>query len=128
MATGIVHVRYIVDDVSVAMAWYTRHLGFTIIADMCPHFAEIARGNLHLLLSGPTSSAGRRMADGAQPEPGGWNRLHFIVDDIERELARLRHEGCNIRSEVVKGPGGSQALLIDPSGNLVEIFQPLRRP
>ena len=128
MATEIVHVRYIVDDVSVAMAWYTRHLGFTILADMSPHFAEIARGPLHLLLSGPTSSAGRRMADGAQPEPGGWNRLHFVVADIEKELARLRHEGCNIRSEVVKGPGGSQALLIDPSGNLVEIFQPLKRP
>lgn len=128
MATEIVYVRYIVDDVSVAMAWYTRHLGFTTLADMSPHFAEIARGSLHLLLSGPTSSAGRRMADGAQPKAGGWNRLHFIVEDIEKELARLRHEGCNIRSEVVKGPGGSQALLIDPSGNLVEIFQPLRRP
>ena len=110
------------------MSWYTRHLGFTTLADMSPHFAEIARGPLHLLLSGPTSSAGRAMADGEQPEPGGWNRIHLIVDDIEAELARLRGEGVRIRNEVVKGPGGSQALLIDPSGNLVEIFQPVKRP
>ncbi len=127
MATGIVYVRYIVADVGAAMAWYTRHLGFTTLADMCPHFAEIGRGPLHLLLSGPTSSAGRAMEDGERPKPGGWNRIHLIVDDIEAELARLRGGGVKIRNEVVKGPGGSQALLIDPSGNLVELFQPLKR-
>ncbi len=127
MPTEIVYVRYIVADVAAAMAWYTQHLGFTTLADMSPHFAEIGRGPLHLLLSGPTSSAGRKMADGEQPEPGGWNRIHLIVHDIEAELARLRAEGVRIRNEVVRGPGGSQALLIDPSGNLVEIFQPLKR-
>ncbi len=122
-----VNVRYLVDDVEAAVAWYTKHLGFTLLSSAAPAFADVTRGSLRLLLSGPTSSAGRSMSDGERPKPGGWNRIHLIVDDLEAEVARLRAAGAQFRNEVVTGPGGSQVLLVDPSGNLVELFQPGKR-
>ena len=125
MAT--VNVRYIVHDVEAAIAFYTTHLGFKVLSSAAPAFADVVRGDLRLLLSGPTSSAGRPMPDGRQPEPGGWNRIHFIVDDLASEVARLRAAGVRFRNDVVKGPGGSQILLDDPSGNPIELFQPARR-
>jgi len=124
MPETMVNVRYMVDDVEAAIAWYTQHLGFEVISSAAPAFADIKRGALRLLLSGPKSSAGRAMADGEQPRPGGWNRIHFVVDDIAAEVARLRAAGVTFRNEMVSGPGGSQILLQDPSGNLVELFQP----
>jgi catechol 2,3-dioxygenase-like lactoylglutathione lyase family enzyme len=93
---------------------------------MAPAFADVRRGALRLLLSGPTSSAGRPMPDGRTPGPGGWNRIHLIVDDIEAEVERLHGEGVPFRNEIVTGPGGRQILLDDPSGNPVELFQPAR--
>ena len=122
-----VNVRYLVDDVAAAIDFYTSHLGFTVLTSMPPAFADVQRGNLRLLLSGPKSSAARPMADGAQPGPGGWNRIHFIVEDLESEIARLRAEGVPFRNEVVTGPGGAQVLICDPAGNLVELFQPAAR-
>ena len=89
-----------------------------------PAFADVYRGNLRLLLSGPQSSAGRAMTDGEKPGPGGWNRIHLHVDDLDRDIARLTEEGVRFRNEVVTGPGGAQVLAVDPSGNLVELFQP----
>jgi catechol 2,3-dioxygenase-like lactoylglutathione lyase family enzyme len=118
-----VNVRYLVDDVAACVDFYTRHLGFAV-GISSPAFADVTRGNLRLLLSGPQSSAGRPMTDGERPAPGGWNRIHLIVDDIEREVQRLTDEGVRFRNEVVTGPGGAQVLAIDPSGNLVELFQP----
>ncbi len=118
-----VHVRYLVDDVAKSVDYYTRHFGFTVGINS-PAFADVTRGSLRLLLSGPQSSAGRAMADGEQPGPGGWNRIHLIVDDIEAEVARLADEGVSLRNEIVRGPGGAQVLAIDPSGNYVELFQP----
>jgi catechol 2,3-dioxygenase-like lactoylglutathione lyase family enzyme len=118
-----VNVRYMVVDVDAAVDFYTTHLGFTVL-NQFPPFADVKRGNLRLLLSGPESSAGRPMPDGAKPGPGGWNRIHLIVSDIESEVARLKSEGVSFRNDVVKGPGGSQILLQDPSGNVVELFQP----
>jgi catechol 2,3-dioxygenase-like lactoylglutathione lyase family enzyme len=124
VSDATVHVRYMVDDVEAAIAFYTTHLGFTLNSDMAPAFADVVRGNLRLLLSGPTSSAGRPMPDGRQPAPGGWNRIHLLVDDLAAEVERLRQAGLTFRNEIVKGPGGSQILLDDPSGNPVELFQP----
>jgi catechol 2,3-dioxygenase-like lactoylglutathione lyase family enzyme len=89
-----------------------------------PAFADVARGNLRLLLSGPASSAGRAMPDGAQPGPGGWNRIHLIVPDIASEVGRLRDAGVRFRNDIVSGPGGQQILIEDPAGNVVELFQP----
>lgn len=122
-----VTVRYLVDDVAASIEFYTAHLGFTVLTSMLPAFADVQRGNLRLLLSGPKSSAGRPMADGDKPGPGGWNRIHFVVDDLESEIARLQGEGVPFRNKVVTGPGGAQVLLCDPSGNLIELFQPARR-
>jgi catechol 2,3-dioxygenase-like lactoylglutathione lyase family enzyme len=122
-----VNVRYMVDDVDAAVAWYTKHLGFTLLSNAAPAFADVTRGSLRLLLSGPTSSAGRAMPDGDRPRPGGWNRIHLIVDDLPAEVARLRAAGVRFRNDIVTGPGGSQILLIDPSGNIIELFQPARR-
>jgi catechol 2,3-dioxygenase-like lactoylglutathione lyase family enzyme len=119
-----VNVRYMVDDVAAAVAFYTTHLGFTLASDMGPPFAEVRRGELSLLLSGPQSSAGRAMLDGRKPGPGGWNRIHLIVADIDAEVARLRAAGVPFWNEVTKGPGGAQILLQDPAGNPVELFQP----
>lgn len=127
MPTHTVNVRYMVDDVDAAVAWYTQHLGFVPLSNAAPAFADVTRGALRLLLSGPTSSAGRPMPDGVRPEPGGWNRIQLIVEDLAAEVARLRAAGLEFRNEIVAGPGGSQILLKDPSGNLVELFQPARR-
>jgi catechol 2,3-dioxygenase-like lactoylglutathione lyase family enzyme len=127
MAGEMVNVRYMVDDVETAVAWYTGHLGFKLLSNQAPAFADVARGSLRLLLSGPASSAGRAMPDGERPRPGGWNRIHLVVEDLQAEVARLRAAGVRLRNDVVTGPGGSQILLIDPSGNFVELFQPARR-
>lgn len=124
MADDPVYVRYMVDDVQASIDFYTAHLGFEQVWSAAPAFAEIERGALHLLLSGATSSAGRPMPDGRQPAPGGWNRIHLLVDDIAAEVERLKAAGVPFRNEVIKGPGGSQVLLDDPSGNPVELFQP----
>jgi catechol 2,3-dioxygenase-like lactoylglutathione lyase family enzyme len=123
-AEEMVHVRYMVDDVAAAVDFYTTHFGFTVGTN-APAFADVTRGNLRILLSGPLSSAGRSLDDGAQPRPGGWNRVHFVVDDLDAEIARLRGEGVRFRNAVVSGPGGSQVLALDPSGNLIELFQPI---
>jgi len=120
----VVSVRYMVDDVEASVAFYTKVLEFEILNNFAPAFADVARGNLRLLLSGPTSSAGRPMPDGAKPVPGGWNRIHLIVDDIDAEVARLRDGGARFRNDILEGPGGKQVLLQDPSGNVVELFQP----
>jgi catechol 2,3-dioxygenase-like lactoylglutathione lyase family enzyme len=119
-----VNVRYMVHDVEAAVAFYTTHLGFTLITQALPAFADVALGDLRLLLSGPTSSAGRPMPDGRRPTPGGWNRIHLIVDDLAGEVARLRSAGVRFRNDIVTGPGGSQILLEDPSGNPIELFRP----
>ena len=124
MSEAIVNVRYLVNDVSESIAWYTEHLGFSLLTNAAPAFADVQRGNLRLLLSGPKSSAGRPMQDGATPAPGGWNRIHLIVEDLAAEVEKLRAAGISFRNDIVKGPGGSQILLIDPSGNYVELFQP----
>jgi catechol 2,3-dioxygenase-like lactoylglutathione lyase family enzyme len=120
----MVNVRYMVDDVQTSVDFYTKHFGFEVRTSFPPAFADVTRGNLRLLLSGPTSSAGRPMPDGVKPGPGGWNRIHFIVDDIASEVARLRDAGLEFRNDIVTGPGGSQILVQDPSGNLTELFQP----
>ena len=120
----LVNVRYMVDDVQASIDFYTKHLGFELRYNAAPAFADATRGHLRLLLSGPTSSAGRPMPDGAKPGPGGWNRIHLIVDDIVGEVTRLREAGLGFRNDVVTGPGGSQILLEDPSGNVIELFQP----
>jgi len=122
-----VNVRYMVDDVDESIAFYTKQLDFEVLTSAVPAFADVKRGNLRLLLSGPKSSAGRAMPDGAQPGPGGWNRIHFIVDDIDKDVARLRDAGATFRNDIVEGPGGKQILLQDPSGNFVELFQPAQR-
>lgn len=124
MAEQTVSVRYMVDDVPSAVDFYTKHFGFTTGNAVSPAFADVYRGNLRLLLSGPQSSAGRPMPDGAQPRPGGWNRIHFVVDDIAAEVERLRAEGVRFRNDIITGPGGKQVLLEDPSGNPIELFQP----
>jgi catechol 2,3-dioxygenase-like lactoylglutathione lyase family enzyme len=121
-----VSVRYMVDDVDEAIDFYTGHFGFTLGYNATPAFAEVLRGNLRLLLSGPTSSAGRPMPDGRKPEPGGWNRIHFVVDDIAAEVERLRVTGVSFRNDIIRGPGGKQILLDDSSGNPIELFQPAR--
>jgi catechol 2,3-dioxygenase-like lactoylglutathione lyase family enzyme len=123
----MVSVRYMVDDVEEAIAFYTKFLDFEVLTSFPPAFADVARGQLRLLLSGPTSSAGRPMADGTRPGPGGWNRIHLIVDDIDAEVARLRDAGARFRNDVLQEPGGKQVLLQDPSGNVIELFQPAAR-
>ena len=125
--SNTVSVRYMVDDVDAAIAWYTQNLGFTVASNAAPAFADVRLGSLRLLLSGPTSSAGRSMADGTKPGPGGWNRIHLVVEDLAAEIARLRRAGVRFRNDVVTGPGGTQVLLVDPSENLVELFQPAAR-
>ena len=120
----MVSVRYMVDDVDEAIAYYTKFLDFELITHPAPPFADVKRGNLRLLLAGPDSSAGRPMPDGTKPGPGGWNRIHLIVDDLDTEVTRLRDAGALFRNDIVEGPGGKQILLQDPSGNVVELFQP----
>jgi catechol 2,3-dioxygenase-like lactoylglutathione lyase family enzyme len=123
----LVNVRYLVDDVEAAIGFYTTMLGFELISSAAPAFADVKRGNLRLLLAGPTSSGARPMSDGTQPRPGGWNRLHFVVADLDAEVSRLRALGARFRNDVVAGPGGRQILVQDPAGNLIELFQPAAR-
>jgi len=123
MPDETVNVRYMVDDVAASVEFYTKHLGFTEALNS-PAFADVRRGQLRLLISGPQSSAARPMVDGEQPVPGGWNRIHLIFDDLEAEIERLRADGVPFRNDIVVGPGGSQILIQDPSGNLIELFQP----
>jgi catechol 2,3-dioxygenase-like lactoylglutathione lyase family enzyme len=128
VTTELVSVRYIVDDVDAAVDFYTSHLGFTVLTNMAPAFADVVRGSLRLLLSGPTSSAARPMPDGRQPTPGGWNRIHLIVDDIHTEVEKLTRDGGVVfRNDIITGPGGAQIVFDDPSGNPIELFQPAGR-
>jgi catechol 2,3-dioxygenase-like lactoylglutathione lyase family enzyme len=122
-----VNVRYMVDDVAQAVDFYTTHFGFQAQTTTLPAFADVTKGNLRLLLSGPSSSAGRPMPDGARPGPGGWNRVHFVTADLDGEIDRLKAAGVQFRNDVVTGPGGRQILVQDPSGNLIELFQPAPR-
>jgi catechol 2,3-dioxygenase-like lactoylglutathione lyase family enzyme len=124
-ARETVNVRYMVDNVQAAVDWYVENFGFSVIL-ASPAFGSVERGPLRLLLSGPASSAGRPMPDGRQPEPGGWTRFQFIVEDIAAEVERLRARGVTFRNDIVMGPGGSQILAEDPAGNVVELFQPAR--
>jgi len=119
-----VNVRYMVKDTKAAVAFYTTHLGATLINDFSPAFADVRLGGVRLLLAGPQSSAARPMPDGGQPAPGGWNRIQLEVDDIDAEVARLRAAGVRFRNDVITGPGGSQVLIEDPSGNPIELFKP----
>jgi len=121
-----VNVRYMVNDTKAAIAFYTTHLGFTLLSDMSPAFADVQRGDLRLLLAGPGSSASRAMPDGRIPAPGGWSRFQIIVEDIEAEAARLRAAGVHFRNDIIRGPGGAQVLIDDPSGNPIELFAPRR--
>src|SRR3954464_3529410 len=116
-----------VDDVEDAVAFYTNNFGFELRSSAAPAFADVVRGNLRLLLSGPASSAGRPMPDGRTPAPGGWNRIHLIVEDLASEVERLRAAGVAFRNDIVSGPGGQQILLEAPSGNPIELFQPAAR-
>jgi catechol 2,3-dioxygenase-like lactoylglutathione lyase family enzyme len=127
MTEDLVSVRYIVIDVEEAIAFYTTHLGFSERMSRLPAFADVVRGRLRLLLSGSASSGGRTLPDGRIPEPGGWNRIHLIVDDLAAEVDRLRGAGLTFRSDIITGPGGSQIVLDDPSGNPIELFQPAAR-
>jgi predicted enzyme related to lactoylglutathione lyase len=119
-----VRVRYMIDDVPAAITFYTRHLGFSLDQDASPAFAAVSRDGVQLLLSGQLSSGRRAMPDGKQPVPGGWNRIQLVVEDIAAEVERLRSSGLQFRNEIISGPGGSQILLDDPSGNPVELFEP----
>jgi catechol 2,3-dioxygenase-like lactoylglutathione lyase family enzyme len=124
MKTDQVNVRYMVEDVDASIEFYTKHLGFTPGINASPAFADITRGTLRLLLSGRKSSAGRPMPDGTLPFPGGWNRIELVVEDLPLIVSKLKAGGCHFRNEIITGPGGSQILLIDPSGNFIELFQP----
>ncbi len=123
MKTDQVNVRYMVDDVDKSIEFYTKHLGFKLGINSSPAFADVTKGNLRLLLSGKKSSAGRPMPDGTIPNPGGWNRIELVVDDLPSEVDKLKKQGLHFRNEIVTGPGGSQILLVDPSGNFIELFE-----
>jgi catechol 2,3-dioxygenase-like lactoylglutathione lyase family enzyme len=123
----MVNVRYMVNDVEASIAFYVEHLGFRLLSKNLPAFADVVRDDLRLLLSGSASSAGRPMPDGRVPVPGGWNRIELVFDDLAAEVARLRSAGLVFRNDIVRGPGGSQILLEDPSGNVIELFQPAQR-
>jgi predicted enzyme related to lactoylglutathione lyase len=122
-----VSIRYMINDVPAAIIFYTTHLAFTLDLDASPAFASVSRDGVRLLLSGKTSSGRQAMPDGREPVPGGWNRMQIEVDDLEAEVNRLRKAGLDFRNEIVKGPGGSQILLDDPSGNPVELFEPKKK-
>jgi catechol 2,3-dioxygenase-like lactoylglutathione lyase family enzyme len=124
MKADQVNVRYMVEDVDASIEFYTRQLGFKLGTNASPAFAEVTKDNLRLLLSGRKSSAGRAMPDGTLPVPGGWNRIHFVVENLSAEVSRLKSQGLHFRNDIVTGPGGSQILLVDPSGNLIELFEP----
>jgi catechol 2,3-dioxygenase-like lactoylglutathione lyase family enzyme len=123
----LVNVRYMADDVQESIDFYTRHFGFELRSSSAPAFADVVRGRLRLLLAGPDSSAGRPMPDGRKPAPGGWNRIHFVVEDITDQVERLREADVPFRNEIVTGPGGQEILIDDPSGNPIELFQPAAR-
>ena len=123
----MVNVRYMVRDVEAAIQFYVTNLGFALRSKTLPAFADVVRDDLRVLLSGAKSSAGRAMPDGTVPEPGGWNRFQLVVGDLPAEVQRLRAAGLQFRNDIVTGPGGSQILLEDPSGNLIELFQPAER-
>ena len=127
MAT--VSVRYIVDDVDAAIAFYTQSLGFALTMHPAPSFAMLTRGDLPLLVNGTAGPGGasQPMPDGRRPEPGGWNRIQLEVDDIEAEVARLRTSGARFRNDIVAGIGGKQVLVEDPSGNAIELFEPPKK-
>ena len=118
-----VSIRYMIDDVPAAIKFYTTHLGFEVKQDASPAFASVTRDGVRLLLSGKTSSGRMAMPDGREPVPGGWNRIHIQVDDLPAEVKRLRDEGLTFRNDIITGPGGSQIILDDLSGNPVELFQ-----
>lgn len=124
MDTATVNIRYMVEDVEASVEFYTNHLGFTLGINAPPAFADVIRGNLRLLLSGRKSSAGRAMPDGTLPFPGGWNRIELVVENLDSEVAKLKAKGLHFRNDIITGPGGSQILLIDPSGNFIELFEP----
>jgi catechol 2,3-dioxygenase-like lactoylglutathione lyase family enzyme len=126
MAT--VSVRYIVDDVDAAIDFYCRRLGFHEDMHPAPTFAMLSHGDLRLVLSAPggPSGGGQAMPDGTIPQPGGWNRFQFEVEDIEATVAQLREHGARFRNDIVTGMGGKQILVEDPAGNPVELFQPTR--
>jgi len=122
---SIANVRYMIDDVAAAVAFYTEHLGFTVEQNFAPAFASVTRQNLRLLLSGEKSSGRAPLKDGTKPVPGGWNRISLWVPNLESEVARLRTAGVKFRrDEILSGPGGSQIWILDPSGNLIELFEP----
>jgi catechol 2,3-dioxygenase-like lactoylglutathione lyase family enzyme len=118
-----VSIRYMIDDVPAAIAFYTTHLGFTLEHDASPAFASVVRDGVRLLLSGKTSSGRRPMPDGRVPVPGGWNRIHIQVEDLAAEVHRLSAAGLKFRNDIITGPGGCQIVLDDPSGNPIELFQ-----
>jgi catechol 2,3-dioxygenase-like lactoylglutathione lyase family enzyme len=120
--TDRVNVRYVVDDVQAAADFYTTHLGFELKMSAAPAFADVGRGALRLLLSGPPSSGARSTPD--DHADAGRNRVLLVVDDLDAEIARLAEEGLSFSSDVVSGPGGRQILLADPATNLVELFEP----
>lgn len=124
-----VRVRYMVNAIEPAVSFYTKHLGFDVKSGDNPNFAMLTRGNLELVLSTPFGPGGaaKPMADGRKAEPGGWNRIILNLDDLSREVDRLRQAGLHFRSDILKGPGGSEIVLDDPSGNPVELFQPVQR-
>jgi catechol 2,3-dioxygenase-like lactoylglutathione lyase family enzyme len=125
---GGANIRYIVDDVDAAIAFYTERLGFELKAHPAPGFAILAREGLNLLLNAPgAGGAGQAMPDGEMPRPGGWNRIQITVPDLARKVTELRESGCAFRNDLVEGQGGDQILLQDPSGNLIELFEPSPR-
>jgi len=120
----VIRIRYIVNDVDKAVEFYTSHLGFRLEKQFGPAIALLERDSVTLLASGPQSSGSRAMPDGAKPTPGGWNRIVISVDDIESEVARLKQNGVQFKNDIIEGPGGKQILCLDPSENVVELFQP----
>jgi catechol 2,3-dioxygenase-like lactoylglutathione lyase family enzyme len=122
-------IRYMIEDVDQAITFYTRHLGFTLEWNASPAFAQVMRGDLHLLLSGPQSSGARPLPDGQRPSPGGWNRLVIEVEHLPAVMETLKQAGVPFRrDDIVRGPGGQQIWIEDPSGNLIEVFEPAGFP